>query len=195
MQPLVGLLPCDPMRAVACTCLFAAAVLGPGCGEPDGSIELAWVFVDRDGDPIFPGGVFSTADEESSCGLPGMVGEESRSYDLRVELEICDPECEAGCAAEQCLISPRRTFACNDARGNEPAVPASDESYQFTVRAILSAPSIDVECREPTCLAIPAPRRRVIEPGRTADLQVYQIAVDVDHGAGESLDLEACGCV
>ncbi|MCH9688844.1 MAG: hypothetical protein K0V04_45850 [Deltaproteobacteria bacterium] len=47
------------------TLLLTAAVLG-GCGNATGSVELAWVFVDRDGDPIFPGGVFSLEDERDT---------------------------------------------------------------------------------------------------------------------------------
>jgi len=173
-----------------------ATLAGAACSANDGSVELAWVFVDRDGDPIFPGGVFSLDDERDSCDLLGVLGDRNIAYDLRVELEICDPDCAAGCDTEECMILPRRLFACNNARGNEPAVPASDRPYRFTVRAILSAPSVDIECRDaaPSCLAVPSPRERVVEAGLITDLQVYQIAVDVDRDGNEPLDLEACGC-
>lgn len=174
---------------------FAAALAG-ACGDPTGSVELAWVFVDRGGDPIFPGGVFSIDDEHDTCNLPGQLGDMPLTYDLRVELEICEPDCEGGCDAEECLVMPRRTFACNAARGNEPEVPASDIDYRFTLRAVLSAPSVGVECRdaEPTCLAVPAPRQRAVTAGKVTDLQVNQIAVDVDRSAAERLNLGDCGC-
>jgi hypothetical protein len=180
---------------------LVAALVAAACGDPTGSVELAWVFVDRDGDPIFPGGVFSVDDERDTCGLPGVTGTQSVSYDLRAELEICDPECEAGCDADECLVLERHRFGCRSARGNEPEVPASDSSYRFTVRAIISAPSVLEEvCDQalPTCLAAPAARERTVEAGRVVDLQVYQIAVDIDRSAARAvdrqLDLKACGC-
>lgn len=166
------------------------------CGAETGAVELAWVFVDRDGDPIYPGGVFSIDDERDSCGLSGVVAEQGIPYDLRIELSICDPSCAAGCEADECQVAERQRFACNAARGNNPEVPASAQSYRFTVQPVLSAPTLGVECRDaaPTCLAVPAARERRVEAGLVTDLQVYQIAVDVDHQSGEPLDLEACGC-
>ena len=191
------LLRCLTMRRVAPSCLLLAAALGSGCGDLDGAVELAWVIVDRDGDAIFPGGVFSLDDERDSCELRGVVGDRSVSYDLRVELEVCDPSCEAGCDSEQCQVLPRHEFACNEARGSLPTVPDSGgEPYLFTVRAVVSVPSLQLECREPSpsCVAVPAPRERRVEPGLVTDLQVYQIAIDVDRDSNEPLDLEACGC-
>lgn len=184
------------MRPLLPASLAVTAALLGGCGEATGSVELAWVFVDRDGDPIFPGGVFSVDDERDTCDLPGTAAGQALTYDLRVELEICDTTCAAGCDAEECLVLPRRPFACNTARGNEPDVPASEDAYRFTLRAVLSAPALDVECRDaaPTCLAVPAPRERVLEAGRVLDLQVQQIAVDVNRTGDEALDLEDCGC-
>lgn len=173
-----------------------ATVLCGGCGFDEGSVELAWAFVDRDGEPIYPGGVFSLDVERSTCDLPGTVGDQSVPYDLRVELSVCDPECPAGCDDEECLVLPRRVFSCNSARGNLPAVPASDTPYRFVVGTVLSAPNVDVECRDPapTCIAIPSPRDREVQAGLTTDLQVYQIAVDIDRDGDRTLDLEACGC-
>lgn len=195
--PKVGvgrMLVCARMRRIVA--VGALIVLGSttACSEPTGSVELAWVFVDRDGSPVFPGGVFSTEDEPSSCDLPGEVTGMAVDYDLRVELTVCDPACAAGCDAEECQVIPRRTFACNDARGNEPDVPASDEPYRFTVRAVIDAPSVPLSCRDATCLAVPAPRERVVDAGRTVDLAVYQIAIDTDHQGGQRLDLGACDC-
>lgn len=176
--------------------LLALAALAGGCAEDAGAVELAWVFVDRDGDAIYPGGVFTSGDERDSCDLAGVAGGRAVAYDLRVELEICDPACAAGCDAEECLVVPRHVFPCTTARGNEPEVPASDERYRFTVRATLDAPGLAEACRDPapTCLAVPAPRERVVTAGRVTDLQVYQIVVDVDRQSDPALDLEACGC-
>lgn len=189
MPPLLG---CDRMpRFLALTTL--AALLG-ACGGETGAVELAWVFVDRDGDAIYPGGVFTADDERDSCELPGLAGGQGIPYDLRVELEICDPGCEAGCDDEACLVVPRRMFPCTTARANDPDVPASDEPYRFTVRAVLDASSLAEQCREPTCLAVPAPRERVVTAGLVTDLQVHQIVVDVDRQSDRSLQLEECGC-
>lgn len=182
------------MRRLAPALLVAA--LGGACGFDEGSVELAWAFVDRDGEAIFPGGAFSIDVERSTCGMPGLVGEQPIPYDLRVELSICDPECAAGCEADECQVIAPHSFACNSARGNLPAVPASDSPLRFTVRAVVSAPSIDVECRDvdPTCIAAPSPRDREVQAGLVTDLQVYQIAIDVDRDGDQTLDLEACGC-
>lgn len=175
--------------------LLALAALAGACGDDTGAVELAWVFVDRDGDAIYPGGVFTSDDERDSCDLPGAVGAQGVTYDLRVELEICDPACEAGCDADECLVVPRHEFPCITARGNDPDVPASEEPYRFTVRALLDAAVFGGECRDPApCLAVPAPRERVVTAGRVTDLQVYQIVVDVDRQGDASLDLEECGC-
>jgi hypothetical protein len=177
--------------------LALAALMGVGaCADDTGAVELAWVFVDRDGDAIYPGGVFTADDEQESCDLPGIVGEQGVPYDLRVELEICDPACAAGCDAEECLVVPRHVFPCTTGRGNDPDVPASADPYRFTVRAVLDAPTFASECRDPapSCLAVPAPRERVVTAGLVTDLQVYQIVVDMDRQGDASLELEACGC-
>jgi hypothetical protein len=181
---------------LALAALVAAGLGTPACGNDTGAVELAWVFVDRDGDAIYPGGVFTSDDERDSCELPGIAGGQGVSYDLRVELEICDPACAAGCDAEECLVVPRHMFPCTTARGNDPDVPASDEPYRFTVRAVLDAATFTSECRDPapSCLAVPAPRERVVTAGLVTDLQVYQLVVDVDRQSDASLELEACGC-
>lgn len=175
--------------------LLALAALVGACGDDTGVVELAWVFVDRDGDAIYPGGVFTADDERDSCDLPGAAGGQGVTYDLRVELEICDPGCAAGCDTDECLVVPRHEFPCTTARGNDPDVPASDEPYRFTVRAVLDASVLGGECRDPApCLAVPAPRERVVTAGRITDLQVYQIVVDVDRQGDASLELGECGC-
>ncbi|MCX4247658.1 hypothetical protein [Paraliomyxa miuraensis] len=183
-----------PIAIIAFTALVAA------CGADTGAVELAWTFVDRDGDPIYPGGVFTIDAERDSCELPGRFTESEVPFSLHVELEICDPGCEAGCDDESCLVVPRQKFPCTTARGNEPEVPSTDTPYRFTVRAILSAPALDLECRDPApdCLAIPASRERLVRAGLVTDLQVQQIVVDLDReGSGDEarLDLgELCGC-
>jgi hypothetical protein len=188
-------------RRAALLGLLALAAPTGGCADDTGVVELAWLFVDRDGDAIYPGGVFTSGDERDSCDLPGLVGgAEARDlvgFDLRVELEICDPGCAAGCDAEECLVVPRHVFPCTTARGNDPDVPASaEETYRFSVRAVLDAPGLASACRDPdpSCLAVPAPRERVVTAGRVTDLQVFQIVVDVDRQGDAALDLEACGC-
>lgn len=187
-------------RRAALPGLLALAALAVGCANDTGAVELAWAFVDRDGDAIYPGGVFTSGDERDSCDLPGLVGDPEAGdlvgFDLRVELEICDPGCAAGCDAEECLVVPRHVFPCTTARGNDPDVPASSEPYRFSVRAVLDAPGLASECRDPApgCLAVPAPRERVVTAGLVTDLQVYQIVVDVDRQGDAALDLEACGC-
>lgn len=188
------------VRRAALPGLLALAAAAVGCADDTGAVELAWAFVDRDGDAIYPGGVFTSGDERDSCDLPGLVGDPAApdlvGFDLRVELEICDPACAAGCDAEECLVVPRHVFPCTTARGNDPDVPASDETYRFSVRAVLDAPGFASECRDPapSCLAVPAPRERVVTAGLVTDLQVFQIVVDVDRQGDAALDLEACGC-
>jgi hypothetical protein len=177
-----------PLAALAVTLGTSA------CGDDTGAVELAWVFVDRDGDAIYPGGVFTSDDERDSCDLPGVAGEQGVAYTVRVELEICDPACAAGCDAEECRVVPNHVFPCTTARGNQPTVPASADPYRFTVRAVLDAPTFTSPCRDPACLAVPAPRERVVTAGLVTDLQVYQIVVDVDRQGDATLDLEACGC-
>jgi len=172
------------------------------CGPVDtGVVELSWRFVDRAGDVIYPGGAFSLGNLDS-CDLPGRIADDEVSYDLRLELEICDPSCAAGCADPSCHVVEPARFACDTARASDVDVPASTEPYRFTVRGVIEAPAsagadaIDCAQPEPTCVATPGPRDRTVHPGLVTDLQVMQIAVDIDLGAGpeEVLDLEACGC-
>ncbi len=176
--------------------LLALAAASGACGNDTGAVELAWAFVDRDGDLIYPGGVFTANDERDSCELAGVLGDQGVPYKLRVELEICDPACAPGCEAEECLIVPRQVFPCTTARGNDPDVPAASDPYLFTVRAIIDAAPLTSVCRDPSpnCLAVPAPRERVVVAGLVTDLQVYEIVLDVDRESDAALDLEACGC-
>jgi len=178
---------------------LALALLGSvgagGCVARDaGVVELAWVFVDRNGDPIYPGGVFSIDAERNSCDLPGSTADGSLRFDLQVQLEICDPDCAAGCDDPECLVMDPLRFPCNTSRGNEREVPASDQPYRFTVRPVLDSNVAECTDPEPTCIGVPGPRERKVTAGLVTDLQVYQIAVDIP-SSGTALDLEACGCV
>ena len=176
--------------------LLPLALNATGCLERDaGVVELAWVFVDRNGDPIYPGGVFSFTDQRDSCDLPGVTSQGPIVYDLRVQLEICDLSCDAGCTDPACQVVEPIRFPCRAARGTDPEVPASDEPYRFTVRAAIES-NLSPNCLDPapTCVAVPGARDRKVTPGLVTDLQVYQISVDVPND-GSPLDLEACGCV
>jgi hypothetical protein len=162
-------------------------------------VELNWVFVDRDGESFYPGGQFARNRYESSSGLQGKVGEATLSYDLRLELEICRPDCEAGCEAEECQVSVER-YSCSKARASDFHVPSSPDAYQFRVRAVIE-PEGGADCVDvpPSCVAVPGPRERVVSPGLVTDLQVYQLGVAMDGGVSPDsdtahLDLEACGC-
>lgn len=177
-----------------------------GCGPRSGTVELAWQFVDRGGDPIFPGGVFGSRFRDV-CDRSGRLGEPV-TYDLGVELEICDPACEADLdrPAEEdaegercdpgCEVVPALRFSCETYRGSDLDVPPSDQPYRFTLRALVEIDREGASCPapEPTCIAVPGPRERTVRPGLVTDLQVYQIAVDLDLGSDDVLDLERCGC-
>ena len=175
--------------------LFAA-----GCSDA-GAVELNWVLVDRQGTRIYPGGQFAFNRFTSSCGLPGRIGDQPTTYDLQVELTICDPQCAGVCDDPACSVIDPLRFSCSTARGADPFVPASDEPYLFEVRTALILED-GSECTDPfpTCVTVPGPRERVVHPGLTTDLQVYQIALNVDaeilvDEEQARLDLEACGCV
>lgn len=174
---------------------------GSGCSDNTGVVELSWVFVDRNGGVIYPGDQLSLDRRESSCDLPGQLGNgTSLPYDLRVELEICTAE-DGAAGANECHENLTRRFPCDTARGTDPEVDAADHPYRFTVRAVMTRSDNDVECTElpADCIDVPGPRERRVQPGLVTDLQVYQIKINVDVGAGESsprarLDLEECGC-
>lgn len=175
--------------------MFAALGSG-GCVERDaGVVELAWTFVDRNGDPIYPGGVFSIDAQRDSCDLPGTTAMGPVPYDLHVVVEICDMSCAAGCDDPDCLVIDPLVFPCDTSRGSEREVPASDDPYRFTVRATVNS-NLSPHCTapKPTCIAVPGPRERSVVAGLVTDLQVYQISVDVKDDRAP-LDLEDCGCV
>ena len=172
-----------------------------GCSGGAGVVELNWVFVDRNGEGIYPGDQLGSNRRDNSCGLHGRLGDGATvDYDLEVELEICDPSCAAGCESAECLVGGPRRFSCETARGSDPDVPSADHPYRFTVHAVV-LPSDALECSDApsTCIDVPGPRERTVEEGLPTDLQVYQIKLDIDDREGASradaqLDLEACGC-
>lgn len=175
---------------------FALAVFA-ACGPEYGSVSLSWQIVDRNGDRVYPGGLFDRGGvERDSCDLAGQTSAGETRYDLDVQLEICDPLCAAGCESDECLVKSPLAFSCETYRGADPDVPASSEPYIFNLRPVLvvDEPPSRCEAPSPSCVAVPGPRERILEPGLVVDLQVYQIAIDTDHQSGEPLDLEACGC-
>ena len=160
--------------------------------EDTGVVELNWSVVDRDGKAIFPAGQFMASGD--TCDLAGRRGDAIVRYDLEIELGICDPSCAAGCTADECQIVPPNRSPCTVARATDRDVPASEDPYLFTVRAVIAAPDRDCTELVPPCIATPGPRERTVSRGLVTDLQVFQIIVDTDIGAGDPLDLEACGC-
>lgn len=172
-------------------------VTAPGCSVDTGVVEWAWAFVDQDGDPIFPSGVFDLG-RTSSCALPGRAASGSVRYDLGAELVICDPECIGGCEDPDCQVVAPLGFNCERSRGSNPSVPSSDAPYQITISPVVTLPDGD-ECRDlDACITAPGPRERVVHAGLVTDLQVFQLVVGMDQGGptsgSGSLDLEGCGC-
>lgn len=187
----------SPVRRHPFGALALLGLLLGGCGDEYGAVTLSWQFVDRNGDRIYPGGLFDRGGfRRNACDMPGIGAEGPTRYDLGVQLEICDPGCMLGCEHPDCQIQPPVVFSCRTYRGADTEVPASDAPYRFTLRPVLDVELSGTRCVHPTpaCFAVPGPRERTVEPGRMVDLQVYQIAIDVDPGSGEALDLEACGC-
>jgi hypothetical protein len=153
--------------------------------------------VDREGDSIFPNSPF-TIGREDSCDLPGQIGSESVTFNVNIQLEICEAECPDSCDSQACRVIDPIRFSCQRSRGTDRDVPASTTPYRFEVRAIVSIPSRDVTCTDPAadCIAVPGPRERLVRAGLVTDLQVYQVVLDMQQGARDgALDLEECGCV
>ncbi len=177
---------------------LVALVTAAGCTVDTGAVEVAWVFVDRDGDAIFPGGLFDGASTRDACNLPARGTAGTTVYDLSVELQICDPECAAGCDDPSCFVVPALGYDCETSRGSNVDIPSSDDPYRFSLVPIIELPNSRCVDPSPTCIAAPGPRERAVGQGLTVDLQVYQFIVDIDRAAplnaGGSLDLEACGC-
>ena len=185
------------MRGALAIAVASLLVTAPGCSVDTGVVEWAWAFVDQDGDPIFPSGVFDLG-RTSSCALRGRTESEQVRYDLAAELVICDPECLGGCEDPDCQVVAPLGFDCDRSRGSNPSVPSSDAPYQFTISPVVTLPGGN-ECRDlDACIAAPGPRERVVHPGLVTDLQVFQLVVGMDQGGpisgSGSLDLQGCGC-
>jgi hypothetical protein len=177
------------LRGVA----VSAVVLGTGCADIDsGVVELNWAFVDRDGDPIFPAGQFSFG-RLDSCELPARSGSGSARIDLEVQLDVCEASCGGDCEGD-CRVMPAERPGCDAARTTLTDVPASEDPYLFFLRAVVVAPAGECIAPPPDCIAVPGPRERTVQRGLVTDLQVLQLAVDVDIDGDDALDLEACGC-
>lgn len=160
--------------------------------QAGGVVEINWAFVDRDGDPIFPGGLF-TPQLHDACDMPAVRGTASAKVDLGVELDICDVDCDGDCEGD-CRITDPHRFPCDVARSTLNDVPASSQPYLFVLRAVITGAGDACVAPPPSCIAVPGPRERKVEQGQVTDLQVFQIAVDIDRGGDDRLDLEECGC-
>lgn len=184
------------MRRQRTVAAIAFAWLASGCGDGTGVVEIAWTFVDRDGAAIYPAGALSLDSRGDSCDFAGRTAGGNLPVDVRLELQICDPACGGGCDDPACLVVDPLRFPCDTSRASDPDVPASDDPYRFTFRAVLDSPEGGLTCvgPEPTCVAVPGARERSVEEGLVTDLQVIQIVLDVELGIDESIDLEACGC-
>lgn len=177
----------------ACACLAAIAAVG-GCADVDtGVVEINWAFVDRDGEPIYPAGQFVVG-RDDTCGLSGRRGNQRLRYDLHMQLSICDESCTAGCDDESCQVVTPDQFSCDVARNTARDVPASNDPYLFSMRAVIETPGKTCTDVPLSCIAVPGPRERTVERGRVVDLQVWQVVVDIDLNGDAVLDLEECDC-
>src|SRR5690606_33735270 len=59
-----------------------------GCGDGTGVVEIAWTFVDRDGESIYPAGALSVTSRGDSCDFPGRTAGGTVPVDVRLELQI-----------------------------------------------------------------------------------------------------------
>ena len=183
------------MRARSRVLTVCALLALPACGDGTGVVELSWIFTDRDGESLFPGGALTVGARRDSCDFVGRTSAGTQPVDLRMQLEICDPLCAGGCDDPACLVVDPLRFPCTVSRGSNPNIPATDDPYRFTVRAVIESAEIECTDPEPTCIAVPGPRDRSVEDGLVTDLAVYQLVVNVQQGIDEEIDLEACGCV
>lgn len=178
-------------------CLLPASlILCAGCGEDYGTVTLSWQIVDRNGDRIYPRGLLDRDARRDACGLSGFTSAGDTTYDFGVQLEICDPACPQGCDDPACLVKPPLHFSCETFRGTDMEVPSSEDPYLFFLRPALDIAQRELACTTPApwCISVPGPRERTLSHGLVVDLQVYQLAVDVDPSSEDALDLEACGC-
>jgi len=174
------------------------------CGANTAIVELDWAFIDRDGEPIFPGGAILL--NRDTCALTGQDQNGARTYALNVALVIEDLACaeadeveaETGGAADpaNCEIA-RELFDCDRARGAITGVPVVDEPYLMRVEVWADPQGADEPAFEvdTDCIAVPGPRTRRVEGGRITDLAVYQLVangIEQDDPASGQLNLSAC---
>ena len=179
------------VQAIALLAALPGLALAGCSGVDAGVVELNWRWVDRDGDPIFPAGQFSPG--QGSCDVRARSSDGATRVDLRVELSICEESCADACDAE-CEVTPAERFDCDAARATLNSVPAAEEPYLFIVRAVIDGTGEPCVAPPPGCIAVPGPRARTVQRGLVTDLQVYQLAVDLDLDGDSSLDMAACGC-
>lgn len=179
--------------------LGSLAPLG-ACTPTEGYVEVAWALIDEGGTTLYPDGVLP-----NSCDFTGMFKTEGEGEGesevtirevkaiLRVELAICDPECEGGCDDPACQVIDPKSFACNTARA-QVTVPSSPHDYRFETRIIAEIdgdPSCT--CRLATaCAQLPGPRARTVQGGLVTDLQVYQVVLALDDPDTATIDLTPC---
>ncbi|MCA9719938.1 MAG: hypothetical protein KC468_35045, partial [Myxococcales bacterium] len=167
-------------RSFARSFALALALAAPlACVADEGVVELNWKFVDRELTAVYPG------DARDSCAFSGALEADGavRDYGLHIELEICDPECAAGCESEECLVLQRR-LPCDTARATTSVPMIEEREYQFSTRIIAAVEGADLEdpqacvCTlQVECALTPGPRERLLRPGLVTDLQVYQVVL------------------
>ncbi|MEZ4453211.1 MAG: hypothetical protein R3B09_27360 [Nannocystaceae bacterium] len=156
-----------------------------GCTDTRGIVQIAWSFVDRGGNSVFPGPLGDT------CSFHGVVDGADRSFDLRVAVRLCDPECSAGCGDDGCLLVDPLVYSCLGARGSSE-VPAMDTPYEFKVEVLADLGSECTCVIEEPCAEVPGPRLRMVRTGLITDLQVYQLVLGLASPSQAELSLEGC---
>ncbi len=169
------------------------------CNTTEGQVELHWAFLDRDSSPVVPGNSLTLPD---TCSLLGTFDEEigATRYALEVVLNICLPECAAGCDDPACQVIDPQVFSCETTRATLD-VPSRDEPYVFSSRVV--ARQSDAEtctcALTSACVATPGARQRKVTAGLVTDLQVQQLvlttldfAEDFDANRDLHLDLATC---
>lgn len=173
-------------------CLLGLSLLGSGCAEAEGIIEVYWQFEDRNLDRIFPQG-----DSRDTCGFTSTSG---IRYDLRVRLTVVEntEACAATPDDDACQIIEPVLFPCNRQRGTADPVPisarddGSDPGYLMVVEALIDPTDGPAFVPNATCLVGPGPRVRKVRPGRITDLEVYEFIVEAVTVDDYALDLDAC---
>ncbi len=200
----------DPRGAhVRPKAVLRAALLGLGlgslapigaCAPTQGYVEIAWALIDEGGNTLYPDGEFPNTCDFTGLFKPEPAGEgedegvtQEVSAILRVELVICDPNCDGGCDDPTCQIVDPTSFACNTARA-QITVPSSEDHYRFETHLIAEIDGKqDCICQLTTaCALLPGPRERRVRAGLVTDLQVYQVVLALDQPKSATIDLTEC---